>query len=504
MSPSPTSDLPHASLAERYRVLLDIGRTLTGTLSTRELYRAIHQETARVLEAEGFYISLYDPELDLATVVFYADRGKEEEVSIRYPGSRSDVIRTGEPSRVEDRLARRSVVVLGDDSDGVTRSAISAPLRVKGKVVGAISTQSYRAHAYGPGDLELLQGIADVAAIALENARFVAELQRRRLESDRIEEIGRTLIRSRRAEEVLGQVASAARELLDTDSATVWLLEMDEGATEGTVQVGASTGELKLPGGADSFPVSGPILDELVGKQQPIQVDDVASSAYVPELIRDVLSARSGIIVPMILGDRVAGAVSAGTVAPRAFTGDEVRLLQRLAGQGSVALENARLHQRLEALSLTDPLTGLPNRRHLQAELEREVSAAQRGRALSVVLFDLDNFKAYNDTLGHPAGDEALRAMAGILYGESRAMNLVARYGGDEFVSVLADTDVEGALKHAARVAAAVAMHPLLAPHGVTVSFGVGSYGADVGSGEALIRKADEALYASKGTRVVR
>ena len=96
-----TRDRPRiqqADLSERYRVLLDIGNTLTRTLSAEELYRIIYRETARVLESAGFYISLYQEDGDLATVVFYADRGEERRVEITYRGSDSDVIRAARPA----------------------------------------------------------------------------------------------------------------------------------------------------------------------------------------------------------------------------------------------------------------------------------------------------------------------------------------------------------------------------------------------------------------------
>jgi len=142
-SHSPTT----AALADRYRVLLEIGRTLAGTLSLDDLFRAIYRETSRVVEAGGFYIALYDEKADLATVVFYADQDEEQQVEVTFQGSTSQVIRTGEPVLVRDRLNLDSLKVLGNDDSSITRSAIQAPLLIKGRVLGAISTQSYRADA---------------------------------------------------------------------------------------------------------------------------------------------------------------------------------------------------------------------------------------------------------------------------------------------------------------------------------------------------------------------
>jgi len=159
-----------------------------------------------------------------------------------------------------------------------------------------------------------------------------------------------------------------------------------------------------------------------------------------------------------------------------------------------------RMHQdraQVEELALTDLLTHLPNRRHARVFLENEFAAAGRGRLLSVVLFDLDSFKIYNDRYGHPAGDEALTIFAEILAQTTRKMNLSARFGGEEFLSVLASTDLEGALVFAERVRATLRATKL--PRGsLTVSAGVASYHKTMRSPEELLAAADHALYQAK------
>ena len=159
--------------------------------------------------------------------------------------------------------------------------------------------------------------------------------------------------------------------------------------------------------------------------------------------------------------------------------------------------ELARLRDQIGA----DPLTGLANRRHLSVYLEREFAAARRGRTLSVLLFDLDRFKEYNDTAGHQAGDEALRAFARILRSETRTMNLTARYGGDEFIAVLTDADARGGLALAERIARAMEADPLLGAAGLRVSIGAATYSPDMNGPEDLIRAADRDLYRRKAER---
>lgn len=480
------SDTARTSLEERYRVLLDIGRTLTSTLSSEDLYRAIYRETTRILEADGFFISLYDASTDLATVVFYADGGEERRAEITYKGSDSAVIRDERAVLVEDRLEARSLKILGDERQGVTRSAVSAPLR-RGRVLGTISCQSYRPSAYTAAELELLQGVADVAAVAVENASYVAELERKTREAEQVEHIGRALVSSLDPQEVLGKVAEAARDLLGAGGASVWLFDPAP-----RVRVAASVGSAVPPIGA-TWDATGTPLDELAAE---------GISASLPAATGGMEAVGAGLAVALRDADRIAGALYASLPEAAPAGAAQVAVLERLASQASVALENARLHASVQSLSLTDPLTGLANRRHLRMHLDREVAAARRGRTLAAVIFDLDNFKLLNDTLGHIAGDEALKTFARILDEENRAMNLVARFGGDEFVSILSDTSGPGAERYVRRVRERLLAEPGLAGHPLAVSCGLALFDRDgMKRGEDLLRAADEDLYRSRDQR---
>jgi len=496
--PSPEVRTGQSSVAERYRVLLDTGRTLTGTLSSEDLFSAIHRETASVLEASGFYISLYDQGRDIATVVYYADRGEIKRVDVSYRGSDSEVIRTQAPSMVNQDLGAVSLMVLGADDTEVTRSAISAPMIHKGRIVGAISAQSYEVGTYSDDDLALLRGIADLAAVAIDNSLQFAELQRRKREAEQIEEIGRALTSELDPKEVLGKVIAAVLDVLDADGSSVWLCEGPGGNIGRIAEAG---GEVALPVGL-TWELSGDLGEKLLKMRKPIIIDDLAASMLVPESVRAHLYAGSGMGAPLVVAGIVAGVLTAGSRKPRNFDEDDAGVLQRLASQASVALENARLHSNLQALSLTDPLTGLPNRRRLQIHLDKEVAAARRGRNLVIVVFDIDEFKRYNDTLGHLVGDDILRAFAQILDDENRAMNLVARYGGDEFVSVLSETHLDGARLYVERVSERVGSDPIMGQYQVAVSMGLAEFDrASMKSMEDVIQAADMDMYAAKAQR---
>jgi diguanylate cyclase (GGDEF)-like protein len=483
--------------ADRYRVLLDIGRTLAATLGEDDLYEEIYRETARAVEASGFYIALHDQSRDLARVVFYADRGVSNRVDVAYRGSDSRVIRSRTASIENGGLRDGSLMVLGNDKD-ITVAAITAPMIHHGRVLGAISAQSYENGVYTDDDLHLLQGIADIAAVAVENALQFAELERRRREAEKIEEIGRALTSELDPELVLGKVVEAALELLDVDGASVWLTDAKGGLS---CRVAESGGKISLPKGLE-WDIRGEIARALADERRPIVLDNLAATDIVPDHLKLHFASGSAVAVPIETDGSVAGVLTAGSTQPRRFDALDTGVLQRLARQGSVALQNARMHSNLHSLSITDPLTRLPNRRRLQIHLEHEVAAARRGRALAIAVFDIDNFKHYNDTFGHVAGDEILKAFADVLAAENRAMNLVARFGGDEFVSVLTDTKLDGVRTYVERVATRAEADETLRKFGIHVSAGIAEFEPDqMATVNDLLRRADADMYRDKAER---
>src|SRR5881296_4345926 len=155
---------------------------------------------------------------------------------------------------------------------------------------------------------------------------------------------------------------------------------------------------------------------------------------------------------------------------------------------------------RLKETSFKDEVTGLYNRRFFSIRLEEEVSRYRRfNHPVSVVLLDLDGFKAVNDDLGHAAGDETLRGVAEILLKQSRGINVICRYGGDEFAVLLVETSKAGAWLYADRIRYVLPTYRFSHGRRVTASFGIASLPEDVApSADDLIRAADEALYAAK------
>jgi diguanylate cyclase (GGDEF)-like protein len=161
----------------------------------------------------------------------------------------------------------------------------------------------------------------------------------------------------------------------------------------------------------------------------------------------------------------------------------------------------ASRNARLESLAANDPVTGVPNHRSVVTTLDGEIARARRyGRACALLFLDLDHFKALNDSYGHPSGDAALREFASVVRAALREPDSLGRWGGEEFVAVLPETDDEAAMVVAERVRAAVATHTFWAAGGahLTCSIGVAAYPGNAGSRDALIERADQAMYAAK------
>jgi diguanylate cyclase (GGDEF)-like protein len=235
-------------------------------------------------------------------------------------------------------------------------------------------------------------------------------------------------------------------------------------------------------------------------------------TVYIPDLSQDptfVARARKNpsgslLAVPIVHQGNLLGVFNFERPQMASFDEGDIELLSAVADQVAMAVQNARLHEETVALSITDPLTGVPNRRHLFARLEMEVARGQRfGAPVSFVMVDIDHFKKLNDAAGHRAGDVTLKEVADLLKGHIRKVDTVARYGGEEFAFILPQSTKAEAVQLAEKLRRAVEQHPFTygksQPGGrVTISLGVSSFSHDAGSLDALVDAADASLYASK------
>jgi diguanylate cyclase (GGDEF)-like protein len=207
--------------------------------------------------------------------------------------------------------------------------------------------------------------------------------------------------------------------------------------------------------------------------------------------------------VPLVREDRVIGVFSVGTTRPGALSERDERILTTLAGYAAVAIENAQLYEETRRLAVSDGLTDLLNHRAFREALAREMHLArQNSHPLSLIMIEVDKFKKYNDSYGHLRGDDVLRLVARVLEKEHRGVSdIVARYGGDEFILALPNTPKTAAAAMAERIRRAVETSPLIVDGkvtSVTLSLGVAAYPEDGDDADDLVDSADRRMYAAK------
>ncbi len=218
---------------------------------------------------------------------------------------------------------------------------------------------------------------------------------------------------------------------------------------------------------------------------------------------RTQFETRSILCAPLVSRGRAIGVLEILNKLDGRFTRADLALVLTLVEPCAIAIENAILFQRAEQLTITDDLTRLFNSRYLNLYLGREIKRCKRhGIPLSVIFLDLDGFKGINDQFGHLAGSGTLTEVGGILAQGVRESDIIARYGGDEFVVVLPETPASGALVIAERLRRAIEEHRFLEPQGIaariSASFGIATYPDHALSPEGLIQKADQAMYRVK------
>jgi diguanylate cyclase (GGDEF)-like protein len=240
---------------------------------------------------------------------------------------------------------------------------------------------------------------------------------------------------------------------------------------------------------------------------QPLLVPDVTKDERFASRIDDMTSwkTRSILCVPLASKSRILGVIQLINVEPGSFGNDQMMLLQAMADYAAIAIDNARAVEKIQELTITDDCTGLYNARHLYDSIEAEVNRSSRyGYEFSVVFLDLDHFKLVNDSSGHLIGSRLLAEIGGAIKQHLRLIDYAFRYGGDEFVVLLPQTNKKSALVVARRLRDLMRTTQFHLGEGIDLnvraSMGVATYPEDAKNAHDLIRQADEMMYTVKNT----
>jgi diguanylate cyclase (GGDEF)-like protein len=291
------------------------------------------------------------------------------------------------------------------------------------------------------------------------------------------------------------------RRVVPWDTCVIYVVQYDETAEEEMLVAGEIAGVDAASYRGTKIAFGTGVVGYAATKQRPALVADLHKDPRQPDAeLRP--HARGSLVMPIIADGQAVGCVQLVSSEPNSYTADQLAHLGRLISLASVGVRNALLHSRTRAMADTDPLTGLLTRGAYHERLESEFRKAQAARkSLSLLLLDLDNFKRVNDTFGHPAGDELLRRIGAILRQQARRNDVYCRYGGDEFIVVMPETIKSEAAVVADRIRKSIQEMTFVSGNSLvntTVSIGVASYPQDVTSKQALVKAADDALYAAK------
>jgi diguanylate cyclase (GGDEF)-like protein len=222
--------------------------------------------------------------------------------------------------------------------------------------------------------------------------------------------------------------------------------------------------------------------------------------AFVPHYVAGFVETRSEMCVPLIFFGEKLGVLALESANPGNFTQEDVAPLESVADICSAAIQNAHYFEKAQQLAYVDGLTGIYNRRYFEMQIATEIERASRyqGR-MTAIMVDIDNFKRLNDEFGHLLGDEVLRQVSNVFVQQLRKVDVVCRYGGEEFAILVPQTSGANALEVAEKLRRAVAAFRFPGvPVKVTISAGVAEYPTHGRTRDELVAAADAALYASK------
>ena len=297
--------------------------------------------------------------------------------------------------------------------------------------------------------------------------------------------------------EIVVQLEEFLSILFPQDSRVIYLFDPDG------LRLHSISSEYKVSKQAGDLISMSDLLDNITQSNHPVIMSD-NSNEEIWDTWGIHKETRTWMAAPMKVFDRNIGCITLENRQIDAYNENAIKLVQALANEAAIALENARLFKELELLSTIDPLTGLHNRRHFNAAAVLEFERSTRyDLPLSAIMMDIDHFKNVNDTYGHATGDEVLVRLAALCKKSVRLTDIVARFGGEEFCFLLPQTTLIPARDLAERLRAALAELRFESGTGeftVTASFGVSNRLNSNDSLKNLLDRSDQALYEAKGT----
>ena len=339
-------------------------------------------------------------------------------------------------------------------------------------------------------------GITTITQEVVSKHSLMTTVKHQADELDALKRISLNLTSSLDLQKVLDAVVTEAMGLLkNARAAHIFLFE------RGVLEFGASlnaNGERNKP---IAIPRKNGLTQSVIQTGRQIIVEDIEKHPLYAGVKEKWVGSIVGI--PLKFKDDILGVMNLSRSTPGRFTRSELRLMSLLADQAAVAIFNASLYRRVTQMANTDSVTGLPNRRALDERLQEEWRIAQQtNTSFSVVMMDMDGFKAVNDTFGHNVGDELLYSLFNFLAQKMRGTDFLARYGGDELTLVMRNTDLVAAQLVTQKVIDLMDEYHFPFPQGkemkLGITAGIAVYPVHANNPSDMLRAADSALYHAK------
>jgi len=477
--------------SEELHILNEIGRALSSTLELDALLERIYSEMRRVLDVSSFFIAFHHPKAGEVRYEIEVTDGERRPKRSRPCGKHmvEYVVRSEQALLIRDHFLEEATR-LGFEPLPSAGSICAVPMIVYDRPVGVMAVHSPKERVFDEGHVEFLRVLASEAGIAMENARLFAEEQKKSRQLTLINNVSSHAITTLDPDEMLAKIAAEMEKHLGYDHIGIAIL--DYSAKELVVQ--AEAGARREAVGRRILLGEG-LVGQVARSGQVAIVREASTSS--PRLV--LAGSAASVALPVTYGEQFLGVLYVETSEPCDFPEQDVLLLRTLADLFAGALHNALTFQKAQEQAITDGLTGVKTHRFLMEALSAEWKRSTRAnRPLALVLMDLDRFKFVNDFYGHLEGDVVLQRVGHILEQNCRRSDVVARYGGDEFVILMPETTVEQARQLANKLRGWIASDPLLRDKNITASFGIAAFPVHGSTPQELIQVADSSMYLSK------
>jgi len=476
---------------EELHVLNEIGRALSSTLDLDTLLERVYAEMRRGIDVDSFFIAFYQPKSAEVRFEIEVTGGERLPKRTRPAGNHmvEYVVRSARPLLIREHYEEETAR-LGFRPLRSVGSICAVPLVLYDHPVGVMAVHNTRERAFDQGHVEFLRVLASEASIAIENARLFAAEQKKSRQLTLINNVSSHAITTLDPSEMLAKITQEMGRELGYDHIGIAIL--DYSAKELVIK--AEAGRRREAAGRRILLGEG-LIGQVARSGQIGMVREANASA--PRLL--LADSAAGAALPVTYGEQFLGVLYVESAEACDFPQQDVLLLRTLADLFAGALHNALTFQKAQEQAITDGLTGVKTHRFLMEALSSEWKRSTRAnRPLALVLMDLDHFKFVNDFYGHLEGDVVLQRVGHILEQNCRRSDVVARYGGDEFVILMPETSVEQARQLANKLRGWIASDPLLRDKNITASFGIAAFPVHGATPQELIQVADSSMYLSK------